>query len=807
MAEKNEIDIAEYKKLKLIYEIIKQFQGTLNLKVLMNKILIKVVEEINAEAGTFFLLDNDTKEIVCTEAIGPAREKVLNLRIPYGTGVVGWCINTKKPTIIYDTSKDKRFQSNVDDKSGFVTKSIICVPIVYEKNSLGAVEIFNKKNENGQFNDHDMDILKIIADNAGASLVNAQTHNLETRLKERSMIMNDFARAFNSTLELETLLDMVLKKIIDALDCEAGSIWLIDEKEPEKIICKIAEGESKGKIIGVKLPVGTGIVGSVVENKKMEIVLDAENDERFSSKVDEHTGFKTHSMLCMPLIDNQSAIGCVQAINKKTGTHKFNRDEVDLLESVTSIASMSIKNAKMFEKEKKIGELSALLQISKDINSSLDIDSVSVSIVNLTRQLFNYDRSILLIESKPGKYTIAAVSDMAGNFSENKSLNKLVSISGMILENKKENYFRDISEYKKQPAAVGQFIEYFDSANINSFYCRLLNDSEGNLGILIFESRQINVFPEDKKEAMDILFNQAAVSLRNSQLYRSVPKFDLFGSKDKSGKKRSIKFKIAVAAIIIFLIIAAGFVKINYNLNTSAEIVPLTKKFIYPQVEGLLKEVFIKDGDIVKKGDPIAKINDNDLKIQLQKLKDKMVLTEKDILKFKTKNLLLELETKEIELNQTIENIKEIENQIEQTLILSPISGQVILKDASSKLGQYVSSGSKFAEIVDLKKIKVKLMIPEEKISKIRKGMEINVKFPAFPLDIINGKIEYVSVESEKNEISKLNYYPAYFSIENKNEKLRISMAGNGRIKGDKVSILSYLLESPINYIYMNYIW
>ena len=122
---------------------------------------VLVIKELDAEAGSFFTYDENIKQIICTDAIGPTKNDIIGIKIPYGQGVVGWCINIKKPTIIYDTTQDKRFKNNVDDKTGFTTKSIICVPIVYKRKSLGAIELFNKKGEDGKFSDSDMEIMNI----------------------------------------------------------------------------------------------------------------------------------------------------------------------------------------------------------------------------------------------------------------------------------------------------------------------------------------------------------------------------------------------------------------------------------------------------------------------------------------------------------------------------------------------------------------------------------------------------------------------------------------------------------------------
>ena len=126
----------------------------------MNTIFEKVLMVLEAEAGSFWVPDQQTRELVCKIAEGPAKKEVAGLRLKEGTGIVGWVMANKQNTVIFDASKDDRFSKKVDEKTKFVTKSMLCVPLVVKDECVGAIQVINKKRENGQFENIDLDTLE-----------------------------------------------------------------------------------------------------------------------------------------------------------------------------------------------------------------------------------------------------------------------------------------------------------------------------------------------------------------------------------------------------------------------------------------------------------------------------------------------------------------------------------------------------------------------------------------------------------------------------------------------------------------------
>ncbi len=125
------------------------------------ELLHRVNEYLHSEAASVFVLDRSANELVLAYADSPDTKKLLGLRVLLGQGVVGWVVKYNEDLIVPSTALDARFFSGIDKQTGFVTRSILCVPVAMAGHVLGAIEALNKTT--GHFNDEDVVLLQEIA--------------------------------------------------------------------------------------------------------------------------------------------------------------------------------------------------------------------------------------------------------------------------------------------------------------------------------------------------------------------------------------------------------------------------------------------------------------------------------------------------------------------------------------------------------------------------------------------------------------------------------------------------------------------
>ncbi len=173
-------------------------------------------------------------------------------------------------------------------------------------------------------------------------------------LKQELQALRESVRALSSLYDIsqnitpETdvmrLLDNILDASMSVLKASDGSLMLMDDITGE-LVFVVVRGAASGRLEGFRLPKGRGIAHSVATNRKPEIVLDPHRDPRFYADVDESLGFRTRSMVCVPVyLDDGRTLGIINVLNK-TSDREFTEDDLDLMLVVAQLAATTIRRA------------------------------------------------------------------------------------------------------------------------------------------------------------------------------------------------------------------------------------------------------------------------------------------------------------------------------------------------------------------------------------------------------------------------------------------------------------------------------
>lgn len=169
-------------KIQKLYEILeanRYLASTLNLTFVLERLLEKAKEILEAEASSLMLLNEEKQELYFHTILGEKSEKLRNITLKLGEGIAGWVAQHREPLLIEDCTKDPRFYRKADETSGFQTKSMMCVPLVFHDRVLGTIQVLNKIGDEN-FNDEDLRIFSIMADQAAIAIQNARLHALAT---------------------------------------------------------------------------------------------------------------------------------------------------------------------------------------------------------------------------------------------------------------------------------------------------------------------------------------------------------------------------------------------------------------------------------------------------------------------------------------------------------------------------------------------------------------------------------------------------------------------------------------------------
>ena len=254
----------------------------------------------------------------------------------------------------------------------------IGVPLNAGADTIGAISL-GCRDPMQAYTMHQVNLLQSIADQAAGAIIKTRLIQVtEQRAKQLNML-NEISRSLTSTLEIKPLLDQILKSATEILNCDAGSLFMIDESSGE-LVFEVTAGPVADNLVGMRLPPGTGIVGRSVDNAQPIIANDVQHFENWSDSTDKQTGFVTRDLLVVPMQVKDKIIGVIEIINKKDGS-PFTSDDQELLATFASQAAIAIDNARLYTQtdqalSARVEELSVMQRIDRELNASLELERV-----------------------------------------------------------------------------------------------------------------------------------------------------------------------------------------------------------------------------------------------------------------------------------------------------------------------------------------------------------------------------------------------------------------------------------------------
>jgi HD-GYP domain-containing protein (c-di-GMP phosphodiesterase class II) len=339
------------KEVLILREIAEVTNKDFSLDKILERFLELLMDTICADAGSLLLVDKASDTLTFTAALGKKAGKLKDYKLKMGEGIAGWVAQSGKAIITPDVKKDIRFSPTISRAIKYATRNILCVPLKFEHDILGVVELLNKHG-NGAFDENDLAIVSAYVPYVSMIIKNAQLFIENKNRIHRLEHLMQLTEYVNSTLNIDTLFDMILGISMDTLGAEAGSIMMLDE-EKQTLKFAAVSGPKSGKLKEVKVPVGEGIAGWVIRENRGVLITDAQSDPRFFKEADQKTDFKTKSVLAVPLRTKNNLIGVVEVLNKKNN-ESFNSDDMLMLEALSNQAAIAIENARLYANVKEL---------------------------------------------------------------------------------------------------------------------------------------------------------------------------------------------------------------------------------------------------------------------------------------------------------------------------------------------------------------------------------------------------------------------------------------------------------------------
>jgi GAF domain-containing protein len=148
--------------LQRLQETVHSFTPEQDLLALLDETMACALALVDAADGSLMLIDEETDELVFVLVHGAVRGTLTGHRFDRRKGIAGWVSEHGEPAIVPNVRTDARFLPEMDERFGFVTRSLVAVPLVARGNVLGVIEVLNKRS-GGDFTEDDASLLSILA--------------------------------------------------------------------------------------------------------------------------------------------------------------------------------------------------------------------------------------------------------------------------------------------------------------------------------------------------------------------------------------------------------------------------------------------------------------------------------------------------------------------------------------------------------------------------------------------------------------------------------------------------------------------
>ena len=328
-------------QLTILNEITRQLTSTLELGPLLQNILENAVGILACEAGSLFLVDDQTDELVFTVTVGPVAANLVGQRLPPGTGIVGRAVQSRAPVIENEVQRSPNW-FNTDKQTGFVSRSLLAVPLQAKGDVIGVIEVINRR-DGLPFVEDDQSLLTAFAGPAAVAIENARLftltdQELAARVEELS-VMQRIDRELNASLEMERAMRITLDWALRQSKAEAGMIGMLEE-DGFKVMSQQGYDEQITKLSDQAIRLHMPAMQTAVESKQPQRI----NVVNSSSKL----LTSAHMQMIIPIQRESKVIGLIM-LESTSDT------QVDLafLNRLSDHAAIAISNAQLYDEVQK----------------------------------------------------------------------------------------------------------------------------------------------------------------------------------------------------------------------------------------------------------------------------------------------------------------------------------------------------------------------------------------------------------------------------------------------------------------------
>jgi RND family efflux transporter MFP subunit len=679
--------------------------------------------------------------------------------------------------------------------------SLAYLPLLKDQTLAGAIEILSFEKE---ITAEQLGALSPVADVSAAALMAAQSyenerHDALTSISRLTQLY-DLEKVFASTLEMDELLPIIGSKFREVMECQGVNLWLLQPDETLELMHQA--GLDPTTQMGSRQKPGEGVAGDVSDNGEA-VLIGQEDDDRLVKRNARIAEGGVVSLLVVPIMDKESLVGVVEAVNKLDGA-PFDEDDLFALTSLTETASRALHNASLLMAERKVEILETLVTVSHEITSTLNLERMLQTIVNAPQAVIPYERAAIALEQR-GRFKLSAVTGVLQVNADAPGiapLNRILQWAALAEEIVHvRQHGEEIDAPREETRA--KFHQYFQETGMRGFYAMPLSDDTGRVGVLSLESSDPDFLAPAHIEILEVLAGQATVALRNAQMYKEVPFISVlqpvlerkrrFMAMEK-GRRTAIV--LLAAAAIIFLAIFP----LPLRVDGDAVVAPLRRAQVQPEFEGVVAKVYVHEGESVTRGQVLAEMDAWDYRSALAEAEAKYQSALLQMNRSLAASDGGEAGIQRVQADYWKAEVERARELLSKAQLRTPIDGVVSTPHVENFAGRRLQYGDSFAEVVDASSTVVDVAIDDADAALLRSGLKAVVKLNSYALRTFHGDVVVVSPKGQLQGESRVFF--ARVLVPNQDSSIRTGMEGRGKVSVGWRPAGYVLFRRPVVWLY-----
>lgn len=571
--------------------------------------------------------------------------------------------------------------------------------------------------------------------------------------------------------EQSKIAGLLLQSVGRLLEVRTTSIWVPGDGT---YVCRGAIGEESEQLTGKRLPAS--------ELDQPVSVTDGVASLNAGVAVDGH--LVALLRVSRPLSDSGS----------------FSDAEQELLRRLTDAAGLAMSKARRLAAS--AHDLTVLTDTSREIMSTLDLDRVLRSVVNLAMRMLTFDRGAVGLYER-GACDIRAVAGAEAVDPADATLKDLAVRAAWAAGRGERFYLSD----RADPASDAErtFVQIFgadlERDDTASGVYLPLKDEEGIIGILLFEASRSDFASPRQRELAEILANQATVAVRNAQLYRSLPMADALGA--LAARKRAL-FGMPRQRKMLYLgsaaLMLAAVTLIRWPLRVSGSdpaFRPLRRADVRPAIGGVIDRVLVREGSLVRRGAPVAHVRDDELRADRDAALAAVAAADRAAAIAAASNDASGERLQRLRVDALRRETDLLDEQISAAVIRSSVDGVVLTARPEEHVGTHVDPGELLFVVGRTDSLELDLTVDQSDIDLVQIGDEVRLRVDALPQKTFSGRVVALPPVSSGTPATELRF-PVRAVVANEDGLLRPGMTAYARVLTEPASFAGRLFRGPM---------